>query len=823
MSEQEIKANKSIKIVGIIALSYYLLAALFPKALWGGHHIAFLPAIAQIIIFFLAGYFILVYPNSKEKPLHETILKPLTKLNSWKIQLAVATVFGVLFYVLPIHLDNYGDAAFLFTENDVVVQDLTDIDTKAIISFDLTNPKLGTETTLSLVAWLSYNLEVSSKKIFKIWDSLWGIGFVFLWLKLVSKHIEKDNWKALLVLLGCTSSFLQLYFGHFEIYAPVFTGLLLYFYALLSFLETLEKKKLLILLLSLLFCLKFHVTSFLLVPSFMIALYLINQKRQSKLTTLSPKWVLKFIFLPTAVLGIILYFYLGSFANERNFDITNWQDKLFLPVSSSEPAPYDRYNLFSFYHIIDFGNMIIQWSSAAVFLFIALLVGFRKKMQLSTNPLLTVGVIFLIQFGFFFLFNPLLSMPNDWDIMSIPAVSLLVIILLLFKLLPTTQNSKQLTGTVLALSFFSISIFVVNNNKNALSEKLQTQGEWEYQTYWIGASTSILSGINLEDNLSIRNKRLSTTIDNLEQYAVLGNDIEYAELLFQQGKYFYNNQDYNKALILFNKADSYSNLLCKNHYHQLICNFMLGDFKHAHEHSKNVITCNQPTPIRSLEIALHTSLEAGDVRFADSICALYLNKWPKNNFIKEAQTQIRNGKNPKEMFASGYVNPKNQVNSPNNVSLKFIDSLEVLIHEIKDSATIGNDVDFAALLKQAGIFYFDKQDYDNSLVFYKDVLKYNENDCESTYHILISNFMLKQFSEAKKYCDPLIKCKYPTPQKAYKIAIHTCIEGDFFGNAEQYCKSYLELWPRDEFVTKIVNAITSETNPREIKGFFKHR
>jgi len=826
MPEQGNTSNKFIKITGIIILCYYLLASFFPKAFWGGHHISFFPAIVQIIIFFLAAYFILIYPSSKEKPLHESILKPLTKLNNWKTQLIISIGFGIIFYAFPIHLDTYGDAAFLFTENDIVVQDLNDYDIDRIVSFNYTNPKLGTETTLSLISWLSFTLEVSSKTIFKLWDSFWGLAFIFLWLRLITRYIKNDSWRMLLVLLGCTGSFLQLYFGHFEIYAPVFTGLLLYFYTLLSFYETLDKKKLIILGFVFLFCLKFHITSLLLLPSFISTLILFYQKDKTKISSISPKWVLKFIFLPIVILGIIIYFYTGSFSNTRSFTETTWDEVVFLPVSSSEAAPLDRYNLFSLYHIIDFGNMIILWSSAAIFLIISLFIGFRNKINWKSTPLLIIGVTLLLQIGFFFLFNPLLSMPNDWDILSIPVISLLLLILLLVKQLQKHDVSKQIIGTVFALSLFSISIFVVNNNKSTLSYKLQKQGEWEYQTYWIGSSTSILAGISLEENKKTRNQRLSNTIDEMEQYAVPGNDIEYAELLHQQGNYYYEIQDYKLALSIFNKADSYSTFLCKNHYYQLICNFMLGDYESAHKHSEKIIICQFPSPVRSYEIALHTALEAGDLAFADSICNVYLIHWPSNAFIANVHSQIKSGKNPKEMFASNWTNPKKVeyiTDSINSKNSGIVDSLETLIHLRRDSAIIGNDQDFNDLLTAVANYYFNKKEYSNCLTFYRESLKYSSNNCEANYKILISNFLLEQFIEANKYCDQIIECQYPTAKKAYRTAIHTSIEGHYFGQAEKYCSKYLEQWPNDAFIERVQDAIEREKKPEQIKALFKQK
>lgn len=822
MSIDDKVSSKNIKILGICIFFIYLFASLFPKVFWGVHHVAFLPVLVRIILFFIGGYFIFLYAKSKEKLLHKSLLKPLTKLSNWKMRLLVSIIIGILFYTFPIHLDTYGDAAYLMGDEDVIVRELKSNEVKRILSFDFTNPKLGTVTTMSLISWLSYSLEFPSKTIFRLWDAFWGVVFIYIWLNLVYRHVEQEGWRVLLILVGLTAPFLLVFFGHFEIYAPVYAGLTLYFYCLLSFYQKLTRGALVLLFLSFIFCIKFHVTSYLLLPSILFTLVYYLRKERSKLIPISPRWTLRYLLIPASILGIILYFSRGSFESQRSFTENTWNQNVFLPVISSEAAPLDRYNLFSFYHFVDFGNIIFHWSTSLLFVLAVILIQFRKQISWKAPEINVVGVTALIQIGFFFLFNPLLSMPNDWDLMSIPAVTFLVFVLLLVKQVQVTQLSKQVMGTVFALSLFCITTFVVNHNSQALSKKLQVQGEWEFQTYWIGSSTSILEGIFLDENVDNRIARLTNSIERLEKYAVVGNDIEYAELLHQKGAYHYEKNDYTEALIWFDKADMYSTYLCKNHFHQLVCNFMLENYVAAHKHSDKIISCGYPNKQRAYTIALHTSLEAGDVLFADTICSIYLTKWPGDNFVREVQRRIGQGQNPKNLFKSKESNKSTLDWTQDRISEKqSIDSLLKVINIKRADSSLSKDSTFASLLTLAGDYYNTNQVYDSSLIYYSEALEYSLDSCNLIYQSLIAHFRLKQFKEARDYIERLVICGYPNPQKAYRVGIHTYIEANSLESAFFLCEEYLKKWPNDQFIFSVREAIASKENPEAIKALFQ--
>ncbi len=85
-------------------------------------------------------------------------------------------------------------------------------------------------------------------------------------------------------------------------------------------------------------------------------------------------------------------------------------------------------------------------------------------------------------------------------------------------------------------------------------------GKHIFKTYWIRSAGDISSGIELisEDSLMYVSRYLNT-LNQLQPYALLGNDIEYANLLWHTGKFYRNRiKDYPKALYYHGLAKTYA-------------------------------------------------------------------------------------------------------------------------------------------------------------------------------------------------------------------------------------------------------------------------
>jgi len=385
------------------------------------------------------------------------------------------------------------------------------------------------------------------------------------------------------------------FFGYFEIYAPTFSTSLFFFYLVLRFFNKPNITSFFYVFCCWLLGFKFHSTTILLTPALLLAVaYYIIQAKNGKIRLFTVKIFSKYLLTSLIVFGVSVYLLKGSFYHIREFSSDNLLDVVFLPVVSLSPAPLDHYNLFSLVHFWDYFNLWFLWSFGGVFLFAFILVKLKRFIKYSPQ-LLIIGFTFITYFLFFFVLNPLLSMPNDWDLFSLPAIPFLILVLLLIQQVQDVKVSKFLEGVMLSFAVVSCSVFIVNASRKPLSQRLLAQGKWEFKTYWLGSSTTILAGVNLHSDLpQEREVVLSNTINSLEENATLGNDIEFAELLHVYGLYNYRAHNYDKASLYFDKADWYSTYLCKNHYYQLLSHFMLNQFEESAAHGFEVVSCSYP-------------------------------------------------------------------------------------------------------------------------------------------------------------------------------------------------------------------------------------
>ncbi|MFT7612155.1 MAG: hypothetical protein ACI9J3_001104, partial [Parvicellaceae bacterium] len=475
------------------------------------------------------------------------------------------------------------------------------------------------------------------------------------------------------------------------------------------------------------------------------------------------------------------------------------------------------------------------WSAAGLFLLIFLLLFLRKKINWKRPLILVLGLTLLIYMCFFFIMNPLFSMPNDWDLFSLPAIPFLILLAVIVRQLDGKLLSKQLTGTVMAFSIFSVSIFFVNANQSSLSDKLVSQGIREFNTYWIGSSSNILQGSILQPSLEMRQETLLMAIDEVRPQAVLGSDIEFSELLHNAGRYCFDNNRYKESLVYFNEANLYSGLFCKNYYYLLSSHFMIGEYNLALEYGDEVIICESPSPIKAFEMVIHTAIEAEDKVKAMEYCDEYLKRWPESTAYQKIRSALHEGKNPKELFARNATEirksqPNEAFNNPELTALIELkndnaatnDSLLLLIAANKDSAIFTDHFYHGTLLQKVGHYFFNQEkNFDATIVFYEESDFFLEDNCESSYYKLLSNFMKGNYLEANRFSDSLIACGYPNQQKAFKIAIHTAIEANAADDGLRHCEAYLSRWPNDPFITSVFKDIKSGKSIEELKKLFK--
>jgi len=655
-------SNISVKIrVLLIGLGFYLFyvfGIFFPESLWGVHFIAFLPSALKWGFIGLSALCILIaliiptnsppsYPPVKEGD-YPSYLKILQRF----LFLLIAMLLGWIFYKAPIIKDLYGDAFYILKNVQLTMSIWDERITSELLYFNPFDTKIGTKTNFVLVALFSYLTGLSGVEVMPIMMAVSGGLFVFLWLHFVHALTPRNNWRFVLSIMGLTAPLLLMFFGHYEIYGLSMPLLLLYFGTLVRYYK--EERGIFIGPLYLLFglCLKFHFTAWLLAPSLLLTTFYHFGRQSVAIQTFFTwkrlgVWVLGLTYL----VGLYVYFFVTeSHFGTRDFDEDTLEQALFLPIIAQEGPPLDRYNLFSLAHIFDYFNMILMWSTIALFLLGTACAVVKDKIEWNEPITLVMGISLLIYIPTFFVFNPLLSMPTDWDIMSIPAPALLVFALIIVPQLPKAEIKPIVTGVTLALALLNIPYFMINTRADSLSLRYESLGKHAFKTYWKGTSTLIVEGSKLEEYKDVRKKRLDNIIEELEPYAVKGEDLEFSGILCERGILdFKEDKDYKKALTYFEKAFIYRQPLRKNIFYLVISHFHLKQMKEAHSYLEKLVAVQYPNKKKSLRMAVHVSLEAAEYEDALKYANQYLEVVPEDDVIKEVKRALENNDNVEKL------------------------------------------------------------------------------------------------------------------------------------------------------------------------------
>jgi len=577
---------------------------------------------------------------------------------------------------------------------------------------------------------------------------------------------------------------------------------------------------------------KFHITGVLLLPILGLAIrYSWEQKHSDAETIFSLRRIGFRVLLPIVALGTALYIFLESYAAPRSYTDADLLEVLFLPLIAIEEAPMDRYNLFSLYHIWDYLNMFFLWSMPAVILYVASKWNHKKEGQQPSPLFLMFGLGLVVYVLFFFAMNPLLSMPNDWDLFSLPAIPFLFLVLIGVARYQEQALAKQTVGTVIGFSLFGLIIFGVNANQETLSHRLHEQGVWEYTTYWKGSSTSILEGIAMDANFKIHGTRLQETIDRLRPIAVEGKDIEFAALLHEKGMVHSKNGEFATALTYFEDSKHYSAQLCRNNFHLLETYFILGKYDDAFALSSSVLECQFPNSVQAHLIAINAALEANQVNAALNFTTAYLKTDPQNEMMNTIYSTIVNGGDARALFANTSTQQLPNQSKFNQQTQALLlmggltaserDSLVQILSNASDEMVLQNKEHFGMMHQKVGEYHFNLKEYRQALPIFQNAASLLEEKCQSYYYLFLTHFLIEEHGIADTYGEFIISCEAPNPKKSFKMAMHNAIEANQLESVQKYVQQYLAIWPEDPFVLALKKALEEGKTQEVLRSFFK--
>lgn len=624
--------NGILGLIGFGAM-VYVMGLIFPDTWWGTNFSGFLPEPWPYIILGVGLIcFSLPFWNSRQELAHriDQNWEKGRRAPIWLTAGLIAFLLSIPFLFFDLAFDPYGDAP---TYSNLFDSELNKVDHwKLFLSLDIFQFKSGERTVLNLAAILVNQFGLTPEGAF-LWIGRVS-GFLYIYLVvLMAMKVLKRRLSVLLVGAALISPALVIFMGHFEIYAPLFPALAAFLSLVILFLRNPGWGRLLLSGIFLFVCLKLHLSSILLIPVWLLLiLFFLMSKRENFVKRMNWKNLSLWVILPLFALAMVLYFVvLGDYNDSRdpNTDPSSY-DRIFLPILSPN-APLDRYNLLGGNHLLDFGNLLLVWSPLAILILLVAVLPLRKKIQWNALPVMALGLCFILYFGFFFLLNPLLGMPIDWDLMAIPSPVLICFVLVILANSESEPGWKWLPGPAIGFAILVLPVAVVHSQEDLLNERYIGNGRHSFRTYWVGSAGFIMKGFQKKlDEPTVFQVEFKETLESIRPFAEMGMDIEYGVLAKNFGAYYrlevHDQREAEKYHLL---ADKYHPTLGSNLDGLAQIYIDWKDYQSALPYCNRLVILGYPDRKSSLRRGLEVALRAKDwgkaTEWTKSLLKLYPN------------------------------------------------------------------------------------------------------------------------------------------------------------------------------------------------------
>ena len=648
--------SRSVMAVSVLVLAGILLAGtVYPEALWSIHFIHLLDVKFKVFLLILAGV------TSVGGLVNSKTAFPIGRLQGHsKMGFIVPILAGISVLALPIAYDDYGDARFIREAVDLTIPNWDWRLLSEPLNPDFFDTKVGLSTYYELNNFFTWLLGANGTEVTPWLQAVFACLLVFVWIRLVMNLIEDLllRWTMILVLL--TAPLMMVFMSHFETYFLSYTAIFVWFALLAKVFRRKRSAHLYWLTAFFPFLLQTHITNWLFLPSLVFAwVYvkphswlgrtkswvdnLLKSVHRSFNGGLSWKALTAQFMVPAIGLLLVAYFFIWeNHDGPRQFSKEEFEDTLFLPLYTNEPAPLDRYNLFSWDHLVDRFNLLLMWSPGLLLLTVPLATFLRKSVNWKDPLLVISGSTFIVVSVVFFLLNPLLGLTEDWDLFMAPALVLFPTVVFAYSTIERPIPISNIAGPALGLAILMSSIHWVNANPSLLADHLQVIGKRRFKTYWIGSSTTIITSVELRKDLDKQIAQLQSEIDELRSVAVLGNDKEFANLLSELGQLHREEGNLDLAEGRFLEAAKYSVDLGTNLYNLCITQFELEKYSASLETVERLVELNYQPYERTLRIAVHVALAAKNYQRAADFAVTYLNRY-SDPVISEVEERLRTG------------------------------------------------------------------------------------------------------------------------------------------------------------------------------------
>ncbi len=469
----------TVFVVLVMALPF-----VFKESAWGFNYLQFLSSAAKFIVIIL-GVIAFLGLRKLENSRFDI------KINETWFLILLPVLAVLLTQFFPLSIDIYGDSRTILTNHEnffnshksfgEVLLKLLDPNV-----FDLHN---GEKTTLNLVYILHEYLGFSVVDGFNL-INIMAVLFSAIAFSLIAKRLEVN--KVIASALFISGNYMLQFSGHIEVYSLSIAFAFVFALALQYHLSKNSQKTLVILAIASFALMKTHISNVLILPV-LIAAIVLHFNKQS-IRHITPRNML--ILAVSSAIGFFLAYFFVFKSYSSNYALRDNEQLLsnvFLPIFSNEP-PFNHYSLFNLNHVFDWLNLLIMWSPIAlVMLFTSI---FSLKTMAIASPIKVFISFLVLAYALIgFVVNPLLSMPRDWDLLSLGAPFLIVLSLFVFSNLESSIKVKIYPILALTLIVLIIPRFWVETSVNNAANRLLIVGKHVHNTYYAGSSVLLSKAV----------------------------------------------------------------------------------------------------------------------------------------------------------------------------------------------------------------------------------------------------------------------------------------------------------------------------------------
>lgn len=475
---------------------------------WGFNHIKFYSA--PIIIGFYALLLILSFPLTNQK-IYEFFESFSVKLGS------IAKTKKFIFILLGIIASS---VFYIFKNKYYFLGDYT-LRVNQTMKQDFLATEYLTMKLLYIIATFLGKFSISPTQSFVIVSCASGGIFVSINCFIADK-LGKNNLQKLFLATGSVfSGMLLIFCGYLDIYAMPLAFTTIYLYTAILYIN--NKKYFWLAFLWLIIAIAGHLLCVAFAPSFFIAWYYHNKNKIPFIAQLKNKTKLYTILALTFLSIMVVY---------------NMKTGFVLPLKAP-PTNLKYLTLLSFAHIWEFINGELLGCGVSfiiVFYLVYKIIRDKDILSIETYFLITAsaGMILTV-----FLAN-LHRGSGDWDILSLPALSLncLVILLLLGMQKSNLKLSHYFLVVVIGFNILNAILWIHINSTDKSISKIEDMLNNDPGPYYTSKLPSIIQLIYIykENNLIQEAERISLKACNVLSYTDLRGCMMHAEILVSQKK-----------------------------------------------------------------------------------------------------------------------------------------------------------------------------------------------------------------------------------------------------------------------------------------------